>query len=237
MKLTTVLCAVNNNPEYYLFVPKQILFWAKFGIKFVTVFVGAAIPTELQGCDNVILWTQNADLNPAYVAQNMRIYYPALLDLPDDEAVMITDMDMLPMSPGFYKDGLEAFTKQDFVYYRHVDGNQIYMCYNAAHPATWGNVFGVRTEADVAEKLEANYNKNYNGVPGETGWYTDQLVLYRNLIHYPHLKVLNRPLRRLEMWNFNGRTDVRHYDDAHFHRSFFDNAHLIAFAEKQLLGA
>ena len=44
MKLTTVLCAVNDNPEYYRFVPKQIQFWAKFGIRFVTVFVGAAVP-------------------------------------------------------------------------------------------------------------------------------------------------------------------------------------------------
>lgn len=33
MKLTTVLSCVNNNPEYYLFIPKQILFWEKFKFK------------------------------------------------------------------------------------------------------------------------------------------------------------------------------------------------------------
>ena len=32
--------------------------------------------------------------------------------------VMITDMDMLPTNDKFYKDGLEHFTKKDFIYYK-----------------------------------------------------------------------------------------------------------------------
>ena len=40
MKLTTVIGSVNDNPKYYMFIPKQILFWKKFGINFVAVFVG-----------------------------------------------------------------------------------------------------------------------------------------------------------------------------------------------------
>jgi hypothetical protein len=232
MKLTTVLGCVNNNPDYYMFVPKQILFWAQFGIRFVTVFVGEAVPVEIKDCE-VILWSKNADLNPAYVAQNMRLYYPALLQLPEDEAVMITDMDMLPMSPGYYKDGLEAFGTRDFVYYRHIDGNQVYMCYNAAHPTAWAAVFGVHSEADVEERLASNYPK-YTGVPGETGWYTDQLVLYQKLSVYPHFQVLNRPLRRLEMDAFTFRSDIRDYDDAHFHRNYFKHVYKIRHAETQL---
>ena len=35
MKLTTVLASTNNNPDYYMFIPKHILFWNKFDIKFI----------------------------------------------------------------------------------------------------------------------------------------------------------------------------------------------------------
>ena len=56
MKLTTVLASVNNNPKYYLFVAKQIIFWNKFDIKFICVFVGENIPYELKDYkDNIIL--------------------------------------------------------------------------------------------------------------------------------------------------------------------------------------
>ena len=235
MKLTTVLSAVNNNPSYYKFIPKQILFWRAYGIKFVAVFVGESLPPELEECRaNIFMWSKNLDLNTAYVGQNLRLFYPALLQLPEDEFVMITDMDMLPTVSSYFKDGLEQYTQKDFIYYRKVEGNQILMCYNAAHPSTWSTVFGVRTEQDVEAKLYQFYNGNYTGVPGGAGWFTDQIILYAMLIPYPHLKVLDRPLKRLEMWDFNAGTDIRNYHDAHFHRSYADNEQRILMAEAQM---
>jgi len=57
MKLTTVLASVNNNPAYYMFIPKQIVFWHHFDIKFIAIFVGPEIPAELMPyADNIILW-------------------------------------------------------------------------------------------------------------------------------------------------------------------------------------
>ena len=242
MKLATVFCAVNDNPEYYRFIPKQITFWRKFGIRFVAAFVGRSLPAELiPYSHSIILWHRNADLNSAFVAQNLRLYYPALLNVADDEAVMITDMDMLPMSPTYYTAGLENYAKEDFIYYRHVDGNQIYMCYNAAHPHTWGAIFGIKSDTDVERALYANYAAGYNGVPGSTGWFKDQEVLYQKLMYYPRLRVLNRPIRRLEVWTYiqllqQGHTHfIGEYDDAHFHRSYNRNQFLIADAEGQLL--
>jgi hypothetical protein len=241
MKLTTVIGSVNNNPKYYMFIPKQILFWKKFGINFIAVFVGNHIPNELlEHQNNIVLWQHNSDLNPAYVGQNIRMYYAARIDLPDDEMVMLTDMDMLPTNPTYYTSGLEQHKFEDFIYYRHVDGNQIYMCYNAAHPKIWGKVFNIRDDADVCTRLNENYNSNYNGVPGSTGWSIDQEVMYNKLIHYEHLKILNRPLNRLETWIHRTHLQkkdtnfLRHYDDAHFHRSYHDNADLIMDAEHQL---
>jgi len=252
MKLTTVLTSVNNNSNYYSFIPKQIIFWNHFNIRFIAIFVSEKIPDELLPySDNIFIWNKNMDLHSVFVAQNIRIYYPALLDLPNDEMVMITDMDMLPMNDHYYTSGLDNYTTEDFIYYRNIDGNQIYMCYNAAHPSTWAKVFEVESEGDIERKLYENYHKSYDGIPGSHGWYSDQIIMYNQLHQYPHLQVLNRPIKRIDvnMDNINGipyvnmylqhlnrnETDFIHnYDDAHFHRSYFEYESIILDAEKQL---
>jgi len=241
MKLSTVLCSVNNNSDYYLFIPKQIHFWKLFNINFLAIFVGEKIPDELlEYKDNIILWNKNLDINTSYVGQNLRIYYPALLNLPDDEVVMITDTDMLPMNDKYYTDGLDNFSKQDFIYLRNIDGNEIYMCYNLAHPSVWSKVFNINNENDIEKNLQQNFVSSYTGVPGCNGWSTDQRIMYNNLIKYPFLKVLNKPIKRLETCDYitrikNGDSNfISQYDDCHFHRSFIKNKFLIENAEKQL---
>lgn len=168
------------------------------------------------------------------------MFYPALLNLPDDELVMITDMDMLPTNDIYYKSNLDNFKLDDFIYYRHIDGNQIYMCYNAAHPKTWGKVFGINNSDDIKKILYDNYVNNYNGISGSIGWYKDQELMYSKLFNYENLKVLNRPLKRLEVYMYkyhlqnNNTNFINHYDDCHFHRNFLLNETLILDAQKQL---
>ena len=241
MKLSTVIASVNNNPEYYMFIPKQLLFWSKFNINFIAIFVGEKIPNELLSySNNIILWNKNLDLNTAYVAQNLRMYYTSLIKLPDNEMIMMTDMDMLPMNNKYYIEGLENFSKDDFIYYRNIDGNQIYMCYNASHPDNWAKIFNIYSEKDIEQKIIENYNNSYNGIPGSIGWFIDQEIMYKNLINYEHLKILNRPIKRLEVsmyynhLNNKDKNFISYYDDAHFHRSYFNNIRLILDAEKQL---
>jgi hypothetical protein len=241
MILTTVLASVNNNPNYYMFIPKQISFWKKINIKFIAVFIGENIPNELlEYNDNIILYNKNLDLNTVYVGQNIRMYYTALLKLPENELVMITDMDMLPTNDIYYKNGLEHFTKDDFIYYRNIDGNQIYMCYNAAHPDTWGKVFSIKTIQDIESIIYTNYQSSYNGIPGSHGWFIDQEIMYKKLIHYPNLKVLNRPIKRLEVYQYKNHVNnndcnfLLNYDDVHFHRNYFTNESLICHAEHEL---
>lgn len=241
MKLTTVIGSTNNNPHYYMFIPKQILFWKKFNINFIAIFVGDSLPTELEGSkDNIILWDKNKEINSVFTGQNIRIFYPALLNLPDDEMVMITDMDMLPMNNKYYTSGLSEFKKDDFIYYRHLDKDQIYMCYNAAHPSVWANVFNIKSEKDIEDAIKTNFDTSYSGKPGENGWYKDQELMYSKLINYTHLKILNRPINRLEMYMYdyylrnNIKQFIYKYDDAHFHRNYFSNKRFILDAEEQL---
>ena len=238
VKLTTVIASVNNNPEYYMFIPKQILFWRHWGIEFLAVFVGEKIPDILLPYkDNIILWNNNLDLNTIYVAQNLRMYYTALVDLPDDNVVMITDMDMLPTNITYYTKDLDTYGSNDFIYYRNIEGKQIYMCYNAAHPKIWGKLFNINNKNDIINKINEHYD-NYDGIPGSNGWFIDQEIMYKTLINYEHLKILNRPLKRLEVWNYyqhdNNDNFIFNYDDVHFHRSYYKNESLILDAEKQL---
>ena len=150
MKLSTVISSVNDNPKYYMFIPDQILFWKKFNINFIAIFVGNKIPNELLSyLNNIILWNKNLDLNTSYVAQNLRMYYTSLIKLDDNEIVMITDMDMLPMNNKYYVTDLDSFSKKDFIYYRNIDCNQIYMCYNAAHPSIWAKIFNIYNKYDI----------------------------------------------------------------------------------------
>jgi hypothetical protein len=241
MKLTTVIASVNDNPEYYMFIPKQIKFWNKFNIKFIAIFVGRELPSILESYkDNIILWNSLLFLNTAYLGQNVRMYYAAILDLPAGEGVMITDMDMLPTSSNYYTSGIEQFTDDDFIYYRHIEGNEIFMCYNTAHPTLWSKLFNIKSKQDIEKCLFKEYNFSYSGIPGSTGWFTDQYIMYSTLKDYPNLKVLNRPLQRLEMDEYIYRLNLGHtnfiseYDDAHFHRSYYENEELILDAEKQL---
>jgi hypothetical protein len=92
-KLSTVFGATNENPKYYRFIPKQIIFWKKFDINFTSIFVGEKIPKELEKYkNNIILWNKESTkhMSSAYISQNIRIYYPALLKLPENEICMIT---------------------------------------------------------------------------------------------------------------------------------------------------
>ena len=74
MKLKTVLASVNLNRNYYLFIPKQILFWNKFDIKFIAVVVGDKLPEELiEYSSNIILWNKNLNLNAAFVVIAIRL--------------------------------------------------------------------------------------------------------------------------------------------------------------------
>ena len=85
-----------------------------------------------------------------------------------------------------------------------------------------------------------NYHDSYDGIPGSSGWFIDQEIMYKKLINYPTLKVLNRPIKRLEVNQYLQHINKKHtnfllnYDDVHFHRNYFNNEKLISHAENEL---
>lgn len=143
------------------------------------------------------------------------------------------------MSNVYYTRDLEKYKIDDFIYYRHIDTNQIYMCYNSAHSKTWSKVFNINSEDDIERTIQYTYDQVEKY--GSYDWFTDQKIMYSKLINYPNLKVLNRQVRRLETWVYaeyirnNITKFIHNYDDAHFHRDYFSNLRFIMDAEKQLI--
>jgi hypothetical protein len=248
MRVSVALASVNDNPAYWEFVPAQVRFWGRWGIRFVAVLAAPAVPPQLQAfadAGHVVLWDRDLDLAGQYLGQHLRIWYPALMHLPDDEMVLITDMDMLPLDREYFCGGLEALEKRDFVHYWSVMHHvaDIVMCYNAAHPDTWARVTGVRGQADVSARLREHYPPEGAGPPGSGAWWLDQKLMYRLGTAYEHLRELHRPPRRLDVDEAKalvarGEAEYLHrFSDGHFHRSFARNEALIRDVERQHRGA
>lgn len=137
------------------------------------------IPRELQNDEAVHVFEPIEGVHTALQAQCVRLLYPALVD---GSGVITADIDMLPLNRSYFHRAVERIDARDFVAYRNVllAIGQIPMCYTAAHPHTWREVFGVSNYNDVRERL-AGWAKGviYEGVRGGAGWDTDQLILHR----------------------------------------------------------
>jgi hypothetical protein len=185
MRLTHVLLASDLNPRYVEFWPLVSRAWSEIaGVEPVLVLVAREweVPALLRDDGRVHRFEPLDGVHSAFQAQCIRLLYPALLDAPG--AVLISDMELLPMRRGYWHEPLAALDAAFFVSYRDVDHGKgmVAIPFNAAEPATWGEIFGIRTEEDVRERLQRwAHGREYAGVRGGSGWFTDQLVLHDTL--------------------------------------------------------
>lgn len=229
MKPTCVLTAVNANPKYTRFIPAFIAQWTRLypDIKVRIVWIGSEIPEEFKPySENIILFPELAEVSSVYSAQTIRILYPALMDPTD--VTIITDMDMLPGNTSYFTMKLEGVRDDAFVSMRPlsvVSPGQIAMCYTVASTSVWQRLFGIRSENDIRAFLVENYNPSTDGIHGGKGWYQDQELLYRHVVHDPSFVQLDDSgFRRLDY--FHHRYDMNQflamlrsgqYSDAHFY--------------------
>jgi len=184
MKLSCVLVACNEKPLYLQFWPIVKKTWWEFvQVPCIMVYVGSEIPEELKNDPAVIHWKPIPSWPTATQAQCIRLLYPALLKC--DGAVILSDMDMIPLQKDFFvKDGFEKFSESQFVSLRGIDEarKEIYMCYVGATPSVWSELFEIKTIEDTYKimNLWATTSPS-DGVHGSLGWCTDQLVLYNKV--------------------------------------------------------
>ena len=186
LELTHALTAVDLNPRYLDLWPVARRAWAEIAeVEPILVLVAEPrdVPAQLADDPAVRVFHPEPTLSTVFQAQCIRLLYPALLEA--DGAVVISDVDMVPMAPGYFHRPLAHIPRGDFVSYRDVllPLGEIPICYNAALPATWASVFDVRDHDDVRRHLRGwSEGVEYDGSHGGAGWTTDQRRLYRVLL-------------------------------------------------------
>lgn len=180
MKVSAVLVACNENTNYLDFWPAvKKAWWEICRLPCIMVYIGNELPRHLINDPAVKLFKPISSWPTATQAQVIRLLYPALLNC--DGAVMLSDMDMIPLQKEFFFRGFESFQINQFVSLRGIDERekQIYMCYVGATPQVWREMFGIRSEDDIRRQLETwSMLAQSDGNHGGLGWCTDQIILY-----------------------------------------------------------
>jgi hypothetical protein len=214
MKLDCVLTATNLNPLYVEFIPYFIRTWKKAApsVDIKIVLIADEIPKEYEEYSQyIILFKPIEGISTAFISQYIRSLYPALLNY--EGGVMITDMDIFPMDGDYYIKNIEPFGNEKFIYYRDVllNEGQIAMCYNAATPQVWSEIFNIKTTEDIIQRLkDVNSKILYDNQHGSKGWYTDQIDLFqavsnwnKNTNNFVYLKDADTKFDRLNReYNF-----------------------------------
>ena len=170
MKIDTVILSSNDNPNYIQFWPIVSEAWNLMGVEPILIYTGEQ-KLNLKG--NVInFFSKNMD--SSFVAQNIRILYPSLLD---GNTCLVSDIDNLPLSKKYFVDSVLSYTDDSFIIYRPdaCPPNMISMMWNAARSSTWKEIFDIDSEKNLEKYLKKWYTKKYT-VEG-TAWYTDQIKL------------------------------------------------------------
>lgn len=230
MQIKYCVSAVNDNPKYTRFVPIFIKAWKKFypNIRPLILYIGDGdhLPSHLQQFSEFIkIFKPIPHISTALIAQTIRILWPALL--PNDGAVVITDIDIIPMNNRYFVDPLFNISNNCFVNMRskHIQPpNQIVICYSVAMPAIWSKIFNIHNEEDIYSFLISN-NVSYDNTHGGIGWYTDQQTLYKYVhasqdINIIYLDDTYTHFKRLDHWDTDKLvhtllTDTS-YTDFHF---------------------
>jgi hypothetical protein len=217
MKLEGVCSACDLNPLYLEFIPMFVKSWKKLfpEILIRIVLIAQAIPEEyMEYKDYIVLFPDLKDtkIHTAFQAQTIRLLEPR--NFPVSGAVMITDIDMIPLNRNYYIKAAEACTDTTFVISRTSSGTLSAMCYCLATPSTWTKVF---SDVPAATLLRQWSPPAYNGTPSHTSWFTDQRILTIHVKHYgivKYLKDSDLKFQRLDrahthMFVVNRRIDLR----------------------------
>jgi len=183
MHLSAALVASNSNPDYLGFWPLVQEAWSRVvGIQAHLVLVlgpQEAWPVgfgSYRHDPHVHEYRAPPGLDTAFVAQNIRLLFPALLSYRG--AVIISDLDLIPADHGYFHRAVQGRPSTEFVVYRSdvlLANREIPMCYNAATPATWSALFGVSDYGDLGRLLTRRYAEVGNLWTSDQRWLWDAL--------------------------------------------------------------
>lgn len=182
MKLDCVLTSCNLNKEYTKFISFFVKSWKYLipNINIKIILIADEIPKDIIKFEKyIILFPPIENIYSSFIAQYIRILYPALLEF--ENGVLISDIDMIPMNKKYYINSIKKIKNNCFITYRdtRLQINQLNICYNIATPKIWSEVFNIKNINDIKVHLKKVYNKNkYENKRLGVGWYIDQINIY-----------------------------------------------------------
>jgi hypothetical protein len=218
MKLDCVITSVNMNHKYSQFIPLFIKSWSRLlpYIDIKIILINDFIPDEyIKYKDNIILFKPIDNMHTAFIAQYIRILYPAILNYKN--GILISDMDMIPMNDFYYTENIKNIADNKFIVFRNVlpeECKQYPICYNIAINKVWSEIFNIKSIDDIIKSLKKAYSEiNYNNIHGGSGWDKDQRDLYSLVLNYEntvYLKDNDCGFKRLDKNNYYVDTNKVH---------------------------
>lgn len=185
LKLSCCLVSSNLNDLYIDFFPLVKTFWNEVvKIKCKMILVADHIPEKLSSySEDIILFKPENGISDVYQAQMLRVLYASLMQ--EETGIIVSDMDLIPMQKRYYE-LCNRFDSDMFVCYRDclLRDNQFPICFNAASPQIWREIFGIQNESDIRNLLKLTFPRNYRGAPGEKDWFKDQLILFHSVVSW-----------------------------------------------------
>ena len=182
MKITKCLVACDLNDVYLDFYHLVRKYWKNVvGIDTVLILIAYEIPYKMNEFrDEIILFKPVDDIHTAFQAQCIRILYPCLLK---NENIIISDMDLIPLNKKYYTENVKDFNDDSFIIYRDVisEHKQYPICFCLANSKIWKDIFNIKNEIDISDKLKLWYNmydKYQISSAHSLSWACDQLQLF-----------------------------------------------------------
>ena len=178
MHITKVILVCDAHPLYYPFAKDVYDIWDKrLNIQpQLYIISNDKLPIDF-GNRKVKYITPIQEIPTKFQAQVIRLLLPSLF--PDDY-VIISDIDMIPISKKYFGKVLKYIPNNIFLQYFY--NHQI--CYNLAKGSLWKEIFEVDSLNSIISKLKEWYYE-YNGQHT-----TDQQVLAKHLEKYQGKKLM-----------------------------------------------
>lgn len=210
MKTDICLVSCDLNPTYIDFYPLVKKFWLeKTGIQTKLILISDFIPHDLLAFkEDIILFHPIKNIPTPFQAQVIRILYPALLD-EYENGIILSDMDLIPLSYDFYIKNIENYNNDSFIVYRNVieEYKQYPICFCNAPSKIWKDIFKINKVEDICNLIQSWYHSlppsDYKiSDPYSIGWALDQLKLFEYVNNWNGNKILlndhNNGFKRLD---------------------------------------
>lgn len=171
-----------EDEKYCWYIPVVIWVWNKFGIG-VILFLpeSSKANPQMQFClssindkdgVNKVCYFGMPTRKEATASQCVRLYASAI-DLPEDETIVISDIDMFVFNPSYFHEPVKGLI--DIYGADLVPPKQYPMCYGVGQVGTWRTLIGEGTVQEHLDRLLGdiecdNMRGNYWGKDQETLW-------------------------------------------------------------------